>query len=224
MANVHKGPPVISVCLTLLALVFLGLLTVTPASATSVGCGHDIWSPAASGITANWDQYDGMGAVNLGDVFVSNTTGVVCALGIYAGNDATYINPETVGLYSGGFGDIGTLLTSTTVTDTDPYYDGYYWAPTAPVTITAGDTYTVVDFLDQNGWGYGPPPITHGVTFVQNDYLYTGSLAFPTMEGGSGPAYYGGDVMLTPEPDSLLLLGSGLIGLAGLLRRKFRRN
>jgi hypothetical protein len=38
------------------------------------------------------------------------------------------------------------------------------------------------------------------------------------------PGTYGGtyDIYPTPEPSSLLLLGSGLVGLAGVLRRKLR--
>jgi hypothetical protein len=32
-----------------------------------------------------------------------------------------------------------------------------------------------------------------------------------------------GSITPTPEPSSLLLLGSGLVGLAGMLRRKFGR-
>jgi hypothetical protein len=44
------------------------------------------------------------------------------------------------------------------------------------------------------------------------------------MSGGSGPAesvtVNSADVTETPEPSSLLLLGTGLLGLAGMLRRK----
>jgi hypothetical protein len=47
-------------------------------------------------VTVNWNP----SLVNLGDVFTANTSGTVCALGIYAGN--TNANPETVGLYTIG--------------------------------------------------------------------------------------------------------------------------
>jgi hypothetical protein len=180
------------------------------ASGLSAMCNSDIWSPAttntaqgngypisnpAPAIGVNWNASD----VNLGDVFTSNVSGTVCALGIYAGNTNT--NSETVGLYNSS----GVLLTSITVTSTDPLYDGYLWAATTgPVAITAGQTYTVVDYTNGNGWGYGPAPITHGVTFDYNDYNYTSGLAYTTQGPGSGPAYYGSDVMLLPEGGSAM--------------------
>lgn len=202
-----------------LAISLLGMLGVPFAAADDV-CGTDAWSPATSGIVTNSNPNT---PVNLGNEFVASASGTVCALGIYAGNNATYSGPETVGLYDSS----GKLLTSTTVTDTGTLYDNYYWASTAPAQVVAGDTYTVVDFTGNNGWGSGPNPTPNWGTVQYNDYLYGGSLAFTTQTGGSGPAYYGGDVMMeipVPEPGSLLLFGSGLMGLAGALRRKLRKS
>jgi hypothetical protein len=146
------------------SLILLGLLGATAASATSYG--SLAWTLGT--VTAiDWNVSD----VNLGDVFTSDVNGTVTGLGIYAGNNATYTNPETVALYSA----TGTLLTSTTVTDTDPQSYGYYWASTSPVTLTAGAVYTVVDFTNGNGWGYGTVS-DKWATFDYDDYVYTDTL------------------------------------------------
>jgi hypothetical protein len=155
--------------------------------------------------------------VNLGDVFTSNVNGTVTALGIYAGNNATYVGPETVGLYNAA----GVLLTSTTVSNSDPLFDGYYWVPTASASVTAGSVYTVVDQVNQNGWGYGPVPTNNWATFNYNDYIYTSSLPATWTSpntNGSGPAYYGGNVAI-PEGGAawLYLLVAGAASFGAML-------
>ncbi|MGP8225621.1 MAG: DUF4082 domain-containing protein [Terracidiphilus sp.] len=164
----------------------------------------------------------GFNTENIGNVFTANVSGTVCELGLYDGN--SYNSSDLVGLYDSS----GDLLTSTYVSASDPTYDGYYWNLTDPAAVIAGDTYTVVVFTGTDVWGNGPAPIKNWGTFTGTVGDFNSSLDLPSGEDDDlpGPAYYGGNAMIggeTPEPGSLLLFGSGLLGMAGMLRRKLRR-
>jgi|SRR5579863_629602 len=163
--------------------------------------------------------------VNLGLVFTANTTFSVDALGFFDQSGLT--SSEVVGLYNSS----GTLLTSATVTLIDPLVGGYFFQSITPITLTAGNQYTVVAFVGPNDWSFGSthPTANADVTYNFHDYDYTSSLTFPTntssAAGGPSGTYYGPNFEIasgtttTPEPGALMLLATGILGLGA--KRKF---
>ena len=62
------------------------------------------------------------------------------------------------------------------------------------------------------------------MTFIQNSYIAGGTLTDPTNHVDTECAYFGPNFLIgssTPEPGTLALLGSGLLGAVGVIRRKF---
>jgi hypothetical protein len=180
-------------------------------------------------------------SANIGDVFISNTTGYVDALGIYVGSATSYpyATSVTLGLYSSS--NTITPMASVTISSstTNFLYDGYLWTNlTTPVQVINGSTYTVVEFDNGNpiyvttsttSPAVYEGPVDNWATYVNSKYLYDNILAYPTNSGGEGN-YFGANAMMgepppsgIPEPGTLILFGSGLLGMAGMLRHKFCR-
>jgi hypothetical protein len=164
------------------------------------------------------------GPVNLGMVFTVNSGISVDALGFYKVPGLT--GGSTVAIY----GSSGNLLTSSFVPLTDPVVSGYFYQSIGPISLAAGDQYTVVEFTDSSPyyWSAGATPTTDpSITFNYQDYLYSGSLGFPTNTVDSAGPYYGPDFFIaTPtsavtEPSTLFLFCTGLLGVAGAARKRY---
>lgn len=166
-----------------------------------------------------------LGEFNVGYLFQANVNANVTALGVMDfGDPSTLLQAQQVGLWTSD----GTLLASTYVDSTNQQVGYWLFAPITPVALTAGQQ-CIVGAQGGEGFTYSTSGFTVApeITFLMAEDTYTGNtdnnpLSFPT-SGGNDQGWFGGNVELSssvPEPGSLTLLGYGLVGLAGLVRRK----
>jgi hypothetical protein len=171
--------------------------TINPSLTPCVGCS---WA-------ANWEAWTYTPAISYSLTDVETKWAA-------AGNSGTV----GVGIYSGfANGPTGLLGSSTMFANND----GSSWstASFSPISIAAGNTYYIL-FSGTSGIGAnvtstGPGAITpYNFSYDNSNWYYWG--------GAYGMFQFSSSGSSVPEPGSMVLLGSGLIGLAGFLRRKIQ--
>ncbi len=184
-----------------------------------------------TGVTENFSN----GSFSLGYQFSTNTAINVTALGFYdatlTGGDVGLGNCDgcgKVGIYNSS----GTLLVSGTATTSGTLIGDFYYVTVPTTNLAAGQTYYVVAETGNADytWFTTGFSVNPNINFIQDAWVNGSSLTFPTNSDGftasEGGGIFGanfeegGAVSATPEPSSILLLGSSLLMAMGALKRK----
>jgi Domain of unknown function (DUF4082) len=174
-----------------------------------------LFEPSAIAVT----DYEAGNLVSLGNVFTAAQNAQATALGFYTPTNLVG-GGETVALYNSA----GTLLASVFVEVPVNTPGQYFFQSIAPILLTAGQQYTVVNFVGQNAWAYGSVSAS-GASFNYNSFSYGPTLAYTAATGGSGPAYIGPNIAITAVPETatwgMMIAGFGIVG--GAMRRRTAR-
>lgn len=160
-----------------------------------------------------------------GEVFSPTSNINITFLGYY-NPTGSMADRHPVGIFDAA----GDLLTSTVVTSSSSFSSTHFlYNAVTPVALQAGHTYVIegVSGTDVYAWNDPGFTVSAPITVLGNNYVLDGGLTF----NGTGlinnvsDGYWGPDFRWTlgtpvPEPGSMLLFGSGIVGVAELLRRK----
>ena len=171
-----------------------------------------------------------------GEVFVANQDIRVNYLGYYTQNfPLNFLTPHPVGSFDARRKLLASTIIDNNTISGDPNppniggpgwneHFAFNWIP--QITLHAGQTYVLegVSGADPYTWNDGAFQIYLPITILGNNLVLNNGLNFngTFLVNDVADGYWGPNFGMSPEPGSLILLGSGLAGVAVYMRRKVK--
>lgn len=153
---------------------------------------------------------------------VGNENIIIDSLGYFDDLGDGFIDDHEVGIFT----EAGELLTSTTVNSSDTFIDHFRYSDIDDLELFAGQQYRLVAVSWSDNYQVGadytvdPRIIDNGSAYYSGTTLGIGNN-FKNTDNIWVANFNIKDSSSVPEPSTMLLLGSGIAGLAGIrIRRK----
>lgn len=118
------------------------------------------------------------------------------------------------GLVTSFFGGVSDFSAGSTINSTGELYSFSAFPTSSVIPYSAADDFIGLCFTLSDGTHFGYAEVD-GASLVRYGYESTPGASIPTGAAGSAP------VAATPEPSSFALLGTGLLGIASVVRKRF---
>ena len=201
-------------------LVVLGL-ALTP------GTSHAILGVEIDDITTDFTN----GSWNLGWRFQVNNDITVTDLGLYDDGKNGF-SADGISHIAALWTDDGTLLSSVEVTGSSELDNWFRFESIDPVLLSSGSIYRIAAITGSQNYTWNPNIVNYhpDITFLEDRWTLGTTLLFPESTQFIGDGFFGGNFRagqgdggndnVVPEPASMMLLGSGLLGMIGIRNRK----
>lgn len=193
--------------------------TFTLAALVALALSTQAQTTSGIAITGAGVEFSNSSSWILGYSFAVSAPITVTALGIYDSGSDGLAQSHDIGLWSASQ---ALLAQASIAAGGGTLVDGFRYTTVSPVVLQPGNYVVGATMGSELYWYDGPISTAPEITFIQDQYVSSGGLAFPSNGGTVSAGYFGANFRYAvPEPSTWVM--SGVFGVAAAVTVGMRR-